>query len=406
MPKRPEVLSPAGDLERLKFAVRYGADAIYIGGEAFGMRTSPKNFTLAQIAEGCAFAHAHGRRVYLTLNTTPTNEEIARLPDYVRRVRETGIDAFIVADLGVLSIVKKFAPEIEVHFSTQVGITNFIAANAAYDLGAKRVVLARELTLQDIAVIRQNTPADLEIEAFVHGAMCMSFSGRCLLSHYLAGRDANRGECTQPCRWKWQLTEEHRPHQHFDIGEDENGSYILNADDLCTAPFIDLIAEAGVDSLKIEGRAKTFYYVASTTAAYRMAVDAYLAQPEGYSCPQRAIEELTRTSHRHYSTGFYFGRQGATQSTQSSEYVREWDLVGIVEDWNDGIALCTQRGKFNLGEALEVLMPTGECITFTPEYILNADSEEIESTPHSMMEFRVPCAQELPQYSILRRRIV
>ena len=211
MQQHPEVLSPAGDLERLKFAVRYGADAVYVGGEAFGMRTSPKNFTTQQLAEGVAFAHSHGKRVYLTLNTTPTNEEIATLPDYIRRVRETGVDAFIVADLGVLSIVKKFAPEIEVHFSTQVGITNFVAANAAYDLGAKRVVLARELSLQDIAVIRDNTPADLELEAFVHGAMCMSFSGRCLLSHYMTGRDANRGECTQPCRWKYHLIEERRP---------------------------------------------------------------------------------------------------------------------------------------------------------------------------------------------------
>ncbi|MEG0910920.1 MAG: U32 family peptidase [Ruthenibacterium sp.] len=403
--KKPEVLSPAGDLERLQFAVRYGADAVYVGGETFGMRTSSKNFTIEQLAEGARFAHANGARVYLTLNSVPTNEEIARLPDYVRRVRETGIDAFIVADLGVLSIVKKFAPEIEVHFSTQVGIANFVAASAAYDLGAKRVVLARELSIEDIAVIRDNTPPDLELEAFVHGAMCMSFSGRCLLSRYLTGRDANRGACTQPCRWKWQLSEEHRPNQHFDIGENEDGSYILNADDLCTAPFIDLIAKAGIDSLKIEGRAKTFYYVASTTAAYRGAVDAYLAEGENFVCPDRVLDELTRTSHRHYSTGFYFGREGATQSTKSSEYVRDWELIGIVDDWNDGIASCTQRGKFSLGDTLEALTPAGECITFTPEFIWDANSELVQATPHAKMEFRVPCETELPQYSILRHKL-
>ena len=241
--KRPEILSPAGDLERLKFAVLYGADAVYVGATEFGMRSAPKNFTMEQLAEGVRFAHARGRRVYLTLNTVPTNEEIARMPDFMRRARETGVDAFIVADLGVLAMAKHIAPEMELHVSTQAGIANYAAASAAYDLGAKRVVLARELSLNDIAVIRDNTPPELELEAFVHGAMCMSVSGRCLLSHYLTGRDANRGECTQPCRWKWQLTEEHRPGRAFEVGETEEGSYILNADDLCTAPFIDLILQ-------------------------------------------------------------------------------------------------------------------------------------------------------------------
>ncbi|MEG2698289.1 MAG: U32 family peptidase [Ruthenibacterium sp.] len=405
MLKQPELLCPAGDLERLRFAVRYGADAVYVGGESFGMRTSPKNFTVEQLAEGATLAHKAGRRIYLTLNSVPTNEEIARLPDYIRRVRETGIDAFIVADLGVLAVVKKLAPEIEVHFSTQVGIANYMAACAAYDLGAKRVVLARELSLQDIAFIRDNTPPELALEAFVHGAMCMSFSGRCLLSRYLTGRDANRGACAQPCRWKWQLTEEHRPNQHFDIGEDADGSYILNANDLCTAPFLDLLCKAGVDSLKIEGRAKTFYYVASTTAAYRGALDAYLAAPDAFVCPERVLTELTRTSHRHYSTGFYFGPDGATQDTKQGGYLREWDVVGIVDDWNDGIASCTQRGKFFLGETLEALLPSGEIVSFAPEYIWDADSELIESTPHAMMAFRVPCAMELPPDSILRRKI-
>lgn len=404
--KRPEILSPAGDLERLRFAVRYGADAVYLGGEAFGMRTSPKNFTQEQLAEGVAFAHSHAKRVYLTLNTVPTNAEIARLPDYVRQVRETGVDAFIVADLGVLSIVKRFAPEIEVHFSTQVGIANFVAACAAYDLGAKRVVLARELSLEEIACIRDNTPQQLELEAFVHGAMCMSFSGRCLLSHYMAGRDANKGECAQPCRWKYHLVEETRPGAYYEISEDEDGSYILNANDLCAAPFIDLVCKAGVDSLKIEGRAKTFYYVASTTAAYRAAVDAYLAAPDAYLCPDAVLDELMRTSHRHYSTGFYLGRDGARQETKSSAYVREWDVVAVVNTWADNVAVCTQRGKFVLGETLEALMPSGACVSFTPEWIQDADGAEITGTPHALMPFRVPCKAILPPDSILRKRIL
>ena len=274
----------------------------------------------------------------------------------------------------------------------------------AYDLGAKRVVLARELSLNDIAVIRDNTPPELELEAFVHGAMCMSVSGRCLLSHYLTGRDANRGECTQPCRWKWQLTEEHRPGQAFEVGETEEGSYILNADDLCTAPFIDLILQAGVDSLKIEGRAKTFYYVASTTSAYRRAVNAYLDAPDAYMCPEDVLEELTRTSHRHYSTGFYFGREGATQNTKHGGYIREWEVVGVVDEWREGTAFCTQRGKFLLGEALEALAPSGKVVAFTPEWIQNESGEAICATPHAMMRFSIPCTAALPEGTILRRR--
>lgn len=403
--KKPELLSPAGDLTRLRYAVWYGADAVYVGGESFGMRSAPKNFTVEQLAEGAAFAHRYGRRVYLTLNTTPTNEEMARLPDYLRRVRETGVDAFIIADLGVLEFAKRFAPEIEVHLSTQAGIANYAAACAAFGLGAKRVVLARELSLQDIAVIRDNTPDELELEAFVHGAMCMSVSGRCLLSHYLTGRSANRGECTQPCRWKWHLSEEHRPGQQFDIGEDEDGSYILNANDLCAAPFLQLVAEAGVDSMKIEGRAKTFYYVASTTAAYRRALDAYLADPQNYACPEEVLEELTRTSHRHYSTGFYFGRDGAVQDTRTGGYVREWEVTAVVEQWEDGVAQCSQRGKFTLGETLEALTPAGDVVTFTPEAIWDDAGCEIASTPHAEMAFSVPCDVPLPVHSILRRRV-
>ncbi len=256
-----------------------------------------------------------------------------------------------MADLGELNACKTVAPDIDVHMSTQTGITNWAAARAAYNLGAKRVVLAREMSLQDIAILRDKTPPELEIEAFVHGAMCMSVSGRCLLSNYMAGRDANRGQCAQPCRWKYYLSEETRPGQLYEIGENENGSYILNANDLCTAPFIDLICKAGVDSLKIEGRAKTFYYVASVTAAYRKALDAYLADPanDNFELPAEVYEELTRTSHRHYSPGFYFGREQAKQATDSATYIREWEFVGTVDRWENGVAHCQQRGKWSLG---------------------------------------------------------
>lgn len=403
--KRPEILSPAGDLERLKFAVLYGADAVYVGATEFGMRTAPKNFTMEQLESGVRFAHSHGRRVYLTLNTVPTNEEVARMPDFIRRAKETGVDAMIVADLGVLALVKHVAPEMEIHISTQAGIANYAAACAAYDLGAKRVVLARELSLQDIAVIRDNTPKELEIEAFVHGAMCMSVSGRCLLSRYLTDRDANRGACTQPCRWKWNLSEEHRPGQKFEIGETEESSFILNADDMCTAPFIDQIIRAGVDSLKIEGRAKTFYYVASTTSAYRRAVNAFMESPEDYVCPEEVLEELMRTSHRHYSTGFYFGRDGATQNTAHGGYIREWEVAAVVDAWEEGVAYCTQRGKILLGEELEALTPSGMTVSFKPAYIRNEAGEEIESTPHAMMKYTIPSETMLPEGSILRHRI-
>ena len=278
MLQQPELLAPAGSLETLKYAVMYGADAVYCALPEFGMRAAPVNLTVGELHEGCIFAHARGKKVYLTLNTLPTNEELSKLPRYIQDAAEAGVDAFIIADLGVLALAKKYAPQVERHVSTQAGITNYEAAKVCYELGAKRVVLARELPLTEIAQIRDNCPQDLELEAFVHGAMCMSVSGRCLLSSYMAGRSGNRGECAQPCRWKYSLVEEHRPGQYMEIGESEdNGSYILNANDLCTAPFIDLICKAGVDSLKIEGRAKTFYYVASVVSAYRRALDAFLA---------------------------------------------------------------------------------------------------------------------------------
>lgn len=399
----PELLAPAGDLERLRYAVNYGADAVYCGLPEFGMRSAPANFTPEQLAEGVIYAHARGRKVYLTMNTLPTNEEADRLPEAIRAAAAAGVDAFIVADLGVLDACKTYAPQIDVHLSTQVGITNYAAATAAYKMGAKRVVLARELSLQDIAIIRDKTPPELELEAFVHGAMCVSVSGRCLLSTYLTGRDSNRGQCAQPCRWKYYLHEENRPGSMYEIGEGKDGTYILNANDLCTAPFLDLICKAGVDSLKIEGRAKTFYYVASVTAAYRQALDQYLADPmnDNFELAPQTLDELTRTSHRHYSPGFFFGPEAARQSTDSAAYLREWEFVGTVESWENGVAHCQQRGKWSLGDTLEVLCPDGRSIPLAPEWIENEAGERVQSTPHAMELYTIP-TPELPLFPMPR----
>ena len=403
MLSQPELLSPAGNLETLKYAALYGADAIYCALKEFGMRAAPANFTPGELAEGCIFAHARGKKVYLTLNTLPTNEELTRLPETIRDARDAGVDAFIVADLGVVELCKKYAPDTDIHLSTQAGIANYAAANAAYHLGAKRVVLARELSLTEIAQIRDNTPPELELEAFVHGAMCMSVSGRCLLSSYMTGRSGNRGECAQPCRWKYYLVEERRPGQYMEIGETKDGSYILNANDLCTAPFLDLICQAGIDSLKIEGRAKTFYYVASVTSAYRRALDAYLKDPyaEHFDLPDDVIDELDRTSHRHYSPGFYFGKEQALQ-TPSHTYVRNWDFIGTVDHWENGIASCTQRGRFLLGDTIEALQPDGTVVPITPEWIRNEAGENVDATPHPMMHYTIPCKTELMPYTLLR----
>ena len=388
----PELLAPAGDLERLRYAINYGADAVYCSLPEFGHAVCTGQLYAGAAHRGRHLCPCPGPQGLPDHEHPATNEEADRLPEAIKEAAKAGVDAFIVADLGVLDACKTVAPDIDVHMSTQTGITNWAAARAAYHLGAKRVVLAREMSLQDIAILRDKTPPELEIEAFVHGAMCMSVSGRCLLSNYMAGRDANRGQCAQPCRWKYYLSEETRPGQLYEIGENENGSYILNANDLCTAPFIDLICKAGVDSLKIEGRAKTFYYVASVTAAYRKALDVYLADPanDSFELPAEVYEELTRTSHRHYSPGFYFGREQAKQATDSATYIREWEFVGTVDRWENGVAHCQQRGKWSLGDTLEALCPDGRSIPLTPEWIENEAGERVDSTPHAMEKYTMP----------------
>lgn len=408
MARRVELLAPAGDAECLDFAFRYGADAVYLGAKEFGMRSSSANFSDKELSAAVTIAHSLGKRVYLALNTVPTNEELPRLPGLLYRAKTVGIDALIVADLGVLRMAYQYAPGVELHLSTQAGIMNYAAANAAHELGVKRVVLARELSLADIATIRTNTPKSLELEAFIHGAMCMSVSGRCLLSSHMIGRDSNRGQCAQPCRWRYSLVEEKRPGQYFPVEEDENGSYILSADDLCAAGFLDRVIDAGITSLKIEGRAKSFYYAASTTAAYRAALDAALAMPRGqYKMPDFTARELERTSHRPYSSGFYFGYQGATQSPRQEGYIRAWQPVGIVLGAADGKNYCQQRGKLMRGDVVEALLPNGKVVAFTVDKIWNKEGNAIKSTPQTKMEYLLPVMEGayFPPYTILRRQV-
>lgn len=408
MLQQPELLAPAGSLETLKYAVMYGADAVYCALPEFGMRAAPVNLTVGELHEGCIFAHARGKKVYLTLNTLPTNEELSKLPRYIQDAAEAGVDAFIIADLGVLALAKKYAPQVERHVSTQAGITNYEAAKVCYELGAKRVVLARELPLTEIAQIRDNCPQDLELEAFVHGAMCMSVSGRCLLSSYMAGRSGNRGECAQPCRWGYYLMEEKRPGQYFPIYEDEKGSYILNAKDLCMIEYIDKVIEAGVTSLKIEGRAKSFYYVAVVTNAYRQAVDLYKKDPTHFQLPAWIEEETRKVSHRQYSTGFYFGRPEQGQYYENGGYVRQWDVVAVVDKTENDILYCTQRNKFSLGETVEILCPGGapeqQPVSYTVTAITDAEGNARQTANNAMMKLTMPAkGLRLPAGAIIRR---
>ncbi len=408
MKRNVELLSPAGNMECLQAALRFGADAVYLGGREFSMRSSSDNFSPKEMAQAVQLAHMQEKRVYLALNTLPTNSEMDRMPGVLAAAQQAGVDAFIVADLGVLRLAKKTAPGVEVHFSTQAGIANYAAARMAHELGASRVVLARELSLADIAEVRAKTPVQLELEVFVHGAMCMSVSGRCLLSQYMTGRSANRGNCAQSCRWKYSLHEEKRPGQWFEISEEEHGSYIMSADDLCAAPFLDQVLAAGATSLKIEGRAKSFYYVASTTAAYRAALDAALAAgPGAYVCPDFTREELEKTSHRPYSLGFFLGRENATQSPHRGDYIRGWQVVAVVRQQAGDRLACVQRGKFVLGETLEALLPGGRTVRFVPESIWDENGAEIPATPHPKMLFSLPAVagEVFPEGTILRREV-
>jgi putative protease len=410
MPTHPktEILSPAGDSERLHFAVLYGADAVYVGTEQFSMRSAPPNFDRETLRKDVIFAHENGVKVYLTCNTIPNNHEIPAFEEYVSYAESIDIDALIIADIGLFSLVKKFAPDMEIHMSTQTGVMNYQTARALYEMGAKRVVLARELSLDEVSEIRAKTPPELELECFVHGSMCMSISGRCLLSQYLTNRDANRGICSQPCRWKYALVEEKREGVYFPVGEDENGSYILNAEDLNMLSHLEKLAAAGVTSFKIEGRAKSLYYVSVVTNAYKSANN-LLETPEKFRNRSKIAvleSELEKVSHRPYSTGFYLSE--AKSYLESSGYIRTYDIAAIVKRHENGIVYCEQRNKIKPNTEAEILFPYRDNTDsiFTPVKIgklFSTNGNEIEDTRHAQMQFCFEYdGEQIPPNSIIR----
>ena len=357
---KPELLAPGGSLEKLKMAIMYGADAVYIGGEAFSLRVAAENFSIEDMKEGIAFAHERGKKVYLTANILPHNEDIDEFKEYIKEIRPLGFDAVLIADLGMFSIMQECAPEIPIHISTQANNINYQSACMWHKLGAKRVVLAREMSFDEIKEIRERTPDDLELEAFVHGAMCVSYSGRCLLSNYMTQRDANQGACSHPCRWNYSLVEETRPGEFMDVYENERGTFIFNSKDLCMIRYIPELVKSGISSFKIEGRVKTSYYTATIIKAYREEIDRYFADPENYVFDESQFEELCKVSHSPYSTGFYLGKPTANEQVYTdSSYIRDYDLIGMVEDYDEltGVAKISQRNRFFVGDEIEIMTP-------------------------------------------------
>ena len=396
--RKPELLAPAGDMERLKMAVLYGADAVYLAGESFGMRSFAGNFSGQSLPEAVRFAHGRGVRVHVTVNTMPRNGEIERLPEWLELLDGAGVDALIVADLGAFTLAGRYAPRCERHISTQASVANYVSARAWYDLGAKRVILARELSLEEIREIRARTPADLELEAFVHGAMCVSYSGRCLLSNYMTGRDSNRGACAQPCRYQYYLMEEKRPGEYFPVFEDGKGTYIMNSRDMCMIDHVDDLLDAGLDSLKIEGRAKSAYYAAIVTGAYRHVIDDVWA---GRPVDPVWRDEVERVSHRHYATGFYYGPPG--QYTDNARYIRQWQVVALVLDCDEnGLATLTLRNKFSAGDTVEVVGPDVKPVSFRAPVMEDEAGEPLTEPKNPQMIFKMRLPRSVPALSILR----
>lgn len=390
--KNIELLAPAGDLEKLRIAIDYGADAVYCGGEQFSLRTASRNFTIEELAEGLDYAHKKGKKVYLTLNIFAHNEDLPDFYTYMDEIKDLPIDAFLISDPGILQWMRENRPDAELHLSTQTNTTNKLSALYWHKQGAKRIVLARELSLKEIAEIKRETPDTLELEAFVHGAMCISYSGRCLLSNYLAGRDANRGACAHPCRWSYNLVEEKRPGEYYPVVEDYRGTYILNSKDLCMIQHLPALINAGVNSLKIEGRVKSVFYVATVTDAYRKAIDAYLEEGEDWFCRESWLEEVGKASHRHFTTGFYFGKPGEEdQNYKSSQYISEYEFTGIVKDYDERTRLATveQRNKMSLGDKIEFFGPGIEPFVQTLEYMTDEDGMLLESAPHAQQILKI-----------------
>lgn len=404
--KNVELLAPAGDLERLKFAIVYGANAVYIGGQIFGLRAAAKNFTLEEMAEGVEFAHKRGAKVFVTANIIPHNEDLEELPDYLRKLQEIGIDAVIVSDPGTMSMVKEIVPDMEIHVSTQANNTNYRTVKFWHDMGAERVVLARELSFAEIKDIRDRIPQQLELEAFVHGAMCISYSGRCLLSNYMANRDANRGECAQPCRWNYHIVEEKRPGEYMQVYEDERGTYIMNSKDLCMIEYIPQLIEAGINSLKIEGRMKTTFYVATVIRAYRLAIDSYLKNPEGWSFKPEWMEELKKSSHRDFTTGFYVDKPGPKDHIYDVvQYVRTYDFIGAVKAYNPETKIATieQRNRFFRGDAIEILGPQEKITKMVIEEMWDEEGNSIEVAPHPQQIVKMKIEDYVDEFYLLRK---
>lgn len=404
--KKPELLAPAGNMEKLKMALRYGADAVYLGGQAFGLRAFGGNFTPEELREAVAFTHAMGKKVYVTVNIFPHNADLKALPDYLRYLAEIQADAILVADLGIFSLARQLVPELPLHVSTQANSTNWAAVNAWQDMGAQRVVLAREMSLAEIREIRRR--CSVELEMFVHGAMCISYSGRCLMSNYFTGRDANRGSCAQACRWRYSLVEETRPGQYFPIEEDERGTYIFNSKDMCLLPHIADVIESGVDSLKIEGRMKSVHYAASVTKAYRLAIDSYVANPEHFQVQPEWLAELDKVSHRAYTTGFYYCQPSAEdQIYGNSSYMQTSDFIGLVRSYDavTGWATVEQRNNMKCGQEIEVFQPTGPLYRQTLAEMVDEEGTPISVAPHPQQIVRIRMTQPVEPYSILRRDV-
>ena len=406
MARHPELLIPASSLEVLKTAVIFGADAVYIGGEAFGLRAKAKNFTLSEMKEGIEFAHEHDVKVYVTANILAHNYDLEGVKEYFKELKEIKPDGLIIADPAIFELAGEICPEIERHISTQANNTNYGTFNFWYKQGATRVVTARELSLEEIKEIRANIPEDMEIETFVHGAMCISYSGRCLLSNYLVGRDANQGACTHPCRWKYSIVEETRPGEVMPVFENERGTYIFNSKDLCMIEHIPELIDAGVDSLKIEGRMKTALYVATVARTYRKAIDDYKKDPDLYrqNMPWY-LDQISNCTYRQFTTGFFFGKPNEdSQIYDNNTYVKEYTYLGIIGEEKDGTYRIEQRNKFSVGEVIEVMKPNGDNIEVTVQRILTEDGVEQESAPHPKQVLYVDLGIKVDKYDILRRQ--
>ena len=396
-----ELLSPAGDMQRLKMSVLYGADAVYLAGTSFGMRSFAGNFSPEELPVAVKFAHDHGVKVHVTVNTMPRNDEVFHLPAYLEQLDDAGVDAVILADLGAFTMAGKYAPRCQRHISTQQSIANYECARAWYELGASRVVLARECSLEEVRTIREKTPKELEVETFGHGAMCVSYSGRCVLSNYMTGRDSNRGACAQPCRYQYALMEEKRPGEYFPVFEDEKGTYILNSRDMCMIDHLQDLMDAGVDCIKIEGRAKSAYYAAIVTGAYRHCIDAAAA---GLPLDPVWRDEVEKISHRIYSTGFYYGEPG--QYTENSRYIRQWQICAIVESCDEtGLALCRLNNKFRAGDSLEIVGPDLKPFEIIPEVMRDTEGNSLDEPRKPDMYFYLQLPRQVPEMSILRKGV-